>query len=139
MNNMWSKNQRGRRKNIVMSNLWNIFFVYEMSYLCNVLSMKYIRCLWNVLSMKCLLWNFLSLKCPLWIFLSMNCHIYEMSCLWNVLSMKYFSMKWPNTILSKCVLCSTVHLALSGSQSPKFKRVSLNETLEFPFWGLNIL
>jgi len=22
--------------------------------------------------------------------------------------------------------------------SPKFKRVSLNETLEFPFWGLNI-
>ena len=24
-------------------------------------------------------------------------------------------------------------------QSPKFKRVSLNETLEFPFWGLNIL
>ena len=25
------------------------------------------------------------------------------------------------------------------NQSPKFKRVSLNETLEFPFWGLNIL
>jgi len=24
------------------------------------------------------------------------------------------------------------------SQSPKFKRVSLNETPEFPFWGLNI-
>ena len=24
------------------------------------------------------------------------------------------------------------------NQSPKFKRVSLNETLEFPFWGLNI-
>ena len=23
-------------------------------------------------------------------------------------------------------------------QSPKFKRVSLNETPEFPFWGLNI-
>ena len=23
-------------------------------------------------------------------------------------------------------------------QSPKFKRVSLNETLEFPVWGLNI-
>ena len=23
-------------------------------------------------------------------------------------------------------------------QSPKFKRVLLNETLEFPFWGLNI-
>ena len=24
------------------------------------------------------------------------------------------------------------------AQSPKFKRVSLNETPEFPFWGLNI-
>ena len=23
-------------------------------------------------------------------------------------------------------------------QSPKFKRVSFNETFEFPFWGLNI-
>ena len=26
----------------------------------------------------------------------------------------------------------------SAEQSPKFKRVSLNETLEFPFWRLNI-
>ena len=25
------------------------------------------------------------------------------------------------------------------SQSPKFKRVSLDKTLEFPFWSLNIL
>ena len=24
-------------------------------------------------------------------------------------------------------------------QSPKFKRVSLDETPEFPFWGLNIV
>ena len=24
-------------------------------------------------------------------------------------------------------------------QSPKFKRVSLNETLEFPLWGLSII
>ena len=28
--------------------------------------------------------------------------------------------------------------AYIACQSPKFKRVSLNETLEFPFWGLNI-
>ena len=28
--------------------------------------------------------------------------------------------------------------ALQTVQSPKFKRVSLNETSEFPFWGLNI-
>ena len=33
-----------------------------------------------------------------------------------------------------------MYLILSNSEvlSPKFKRVSLNETLEFPFWGLNI-
>ena len=30
--------------------------------------------------------------------------------------------------------CCTVSIL----QSPKFKRVSLNETLEFPFWGLKI-
>ena len=28
--------------------------------------------------------------------------------------------------------------SVSILQSPKFKRVSLNETLEFPFWRLNI-
>ena len=31
-------------------------------------------------------------------------------------------------------LLSTVYIP----QSPKFKRVSLNETPELPFWGLNI-
>ena len=34
---------------------------------------------------------------------------------------------------------NTVHMNIfRGSQSPKFKRVSLNETPEFPFWGLKI-
>ena len=108
MNNMWSKNQRDRRKNIVMSYLWNIFFVYEMS------------CLWNVFYEISYLWNVLYEFSYLWIVISMKCPVYEMSYLWNVLSMKYFSMKWPNTILSKCVLCSTVHLALSGSQSAQY-------------------
>ena len=33
-----------------------------------------------------------------------------------------------------------MHLLLftNSAQSPKFKRVSLNETPELPFWGLNI-
>jgi len=33
-----------------------------------------------------------------------------------------------------------MHLFLftNSTQSPKFKRVSLNKTREFPFWGLNI-
>ena len=42
---------------------------------------------------------------------------------WNLLEK---SVKRP--------LCCTVSIL----QSPKFKRVSLNETLEFPFWRLNI-
>jgi len=29
-------------------------------------------------------------------------------------------------------------ILLLNGQSPKFKRVLLNETPEFPFWGLNI-
>jgi len=34
---------------------------------------------------------------------------------------------------------NTVHMNIfRGSQSPKFKRVSLNETFEFPFWRPNI-
>ena len=33
-------------------------------------------------------------------------------------------------------ICTLLTLSLL---SPKFKRVSLNETPEFPFWGLNIL
>ena len=35
---------------------------------------------------------------------------------------------------------SLMHLFLftTSPQSPKFKRVSLNETLEFPLWGLSI-
>ena len=32
----------------------------------------------------------------------------------------------------------SVHKYLHNCLSPKFKRVSLNETLEFPFWRLNI-
>ena len=91
-----------------MFRLWNALSmqrpIYEMSYL------------WHVLSMKCLIYEL----SYLWIVISMKCPVYEMSYLWSVLSMKYFSMKWPNTILSVCVLCSTVHLAISGSKSAQY-------------------
>ena len=38
-------------------------------------------------------------------------------------------------ILYFCVLCPYFGVR---AQSQKFKRISLKETFEFPFWGLNI-
>ena len=87
--------------------------IYEISYLWNVLFMKYLsmkcpymKCplwnvhIWNVLSIECpylkfsLYWMS-SMKCPIYWMSSMKCPIFEMSYLWNVLSMKYPSMKCP--------------------------------------------
>ena len=107
-----------------MSYLW----IYEMSFLWNVLSkkcpfyeMSYLR---NVLSKKCLiyemsfLWNFLSMEMSyLWNVLSMRCTIYEMSCLWNVLSMKCLSMKCPNAIFLS--IKKFTKILSSGPRSPE--------------------
>ena len=43
--------------------------------------------------------------------------------------------KFP--VLTKIEICSV--LCAADKLCPKFKRVSLNKILEFPFWGLNIL
>ena len=82
----------------------------EISYLSNILSMKYLIYtyliyeafyLWNILSMKYpdhemfYLWNILSMKHPIYEafyqcnILSMKYPVYEMFYLWNILSMKY--------------------------------------------------
>ena len=41
-----------------------------------------------------------------------------------------------NTYLFNTFIYTTCTHVPSYHQSPKFKRVSLNETPEFPFWGL---
>jgi len=47
------------------------------------------------------------------------------------------SSKLPQTGVTILGFTTTFYLNFSAL-SPKFKRVSLNETLEFPFWGLKI-
>ena len=72
MNNMWSKNQRDRRKNRnhgirfikIRNYLEDKKFIYENYSLSMKCLMYDLSCLWCFLSIKCLLWNFLSMKWP---------------------------------------------------------------------------
>ena len=43
-----------------------------------------------------------------------------------------------NFVHSNPHICTILAFMVEQVQSPKFKRVSLNKTREFPFWGLNI-
>ena len=44
-----------------------------------------------------------------------------------------------NNFIYTSMNCTHKEIYRLANLSPKFKRLSLNETLEFPFWGLNIL
>ena len=115
------------KKNLLC--LWKIFFVFEISYLWNVLSMILLsmKCLSiKCLSMKCLSMKYLSMKClSMWNVFLRNVFLWNVFLwnvfLWNVflkylfmkcLSMKCLSMKYPNATFI-CMLCLSVRLFAS--------------------------
>ena len=77
--------------------------IFEMSYLWNVLSMKYP-------SMKCPY-----MKCPLYWMSYIKCPVYEMSYRWNVQCprMRCFSMKWSNTETMLTIPSNNYRVALN--------------------------
>ena len=89
---------------------------FQMSYVWNVLSMKWLMCemffflmfyLWNVLCMKCPIYE----MSFLWNVLSMKCSIYEMSYLWNFFLWNVLSIKCDNMQL--LILNATFNTILS--------------------------
>ena len=67
--------------------------------------------------------------------ISHNCfHDQNISLIFYVKEGSHVRLRHPS-----CVYITAQYTAVQKPLSPIFERVSLNKTLEFPVWGLNIL
>ena len=105
------------KKNLLC--LWKIFFVFEISYLWNVLSMILLsmKCLSiKCLSMKCLSMKYLSMKClSMWNVFLWNVFLWNVF-LWNVFLWNVFLWNIPTPHLFVCFACLSDCLLVSNKR-----------------------
>ena len=102
--------EKSKKKNFVDKNLpclWKIFSVYEMSYL------------WNVLSMKFPIYEMSVYEMSVYEMSVYEMSFYEMFYLWNVVSKKCLSMKCPS------MKCHNARFTPSGCKDKGLENLSL--------------